>query len=185
MTEHVRIRVGWLIDGLSDEAVQDAALLILDGTIIDVGPDSMVPTPPGSRLVELPTATALPGLIDSHVHLTLSADADPIGRLVAEFDEDLVVRGCMNAERLLRGGVTTAFDRGARNDTIFAIRSALQRDLALGPRLLVSRRPITPTGGHTHHMHGEADGAAMVRRTVDALAKRGVDGSRSWRLAGC
>jgi imidazolonepropionase-like amidohydrolase len=81
----------------------------------------------------------------------------------------------VNAERLLRSGVTTAFDRGARNDTIFAIRDALNRGLGCGPRLLVSGRPITPTGGHTHHLHGEADGVPDVTRAVAVLAEQGVD----------
>ena len=163
------------MDGISDGVVSDAAILIADGVIAEVGPDARVPTPEGARLIDFPGATSLPGLIDTHVHLTLSADADPIARLAAESDEDLVIRGCVNAERLVRSVVTTAFDRGARNDTIFAVRNALDRRLGLGPRLLVSGRPITPTGGHTHHMHGEADGVADVKRAVGVLADQGVD----------
>jgi imidazolonepropionase-like amidohydrolase len=176
LTERLRIHVGRLVDGVSDDVVADAAMLIVDRVIAEVGPDASVPSPEGTRLFDFPAATALPGLIDTHVHLTLSADDDPIARLTAESDQDLVTRGCVNAERLLRSGVTTAFDRGARNDTIFAVRDALDRGVGLGPRLLVSGRPITPTGGHTHHMHGEADGAADVERAVGVLADQGVDG---------
>ncbi len=176
MTELVRIHVGRLVGEIPDDVVHDAALLISDGVISAVGPNSSIPAPADTRLIDFPDATALPGLIDTHVHLTLSADADPIARLISESDDDLVIRGCHNAERLLRSGVTTAFDRGARNRTIFAIRDALRRGLGQGPRLLVSGRPITPTGGHAHHMHGEADGVAGVKRAVNDLVDQGADG---------
>jgi imidazolonepropionase-like amidohydrolase len=171
----IRIHVERLLDGISDDVLADAAILISDGVIAELGPDGSVPDPYGSRRIDFTDATALPGLIDTHVHVTLSADADPIARLTAESDEDLVIRGCVNAERLVRSGVTTAVDRGARNDTIFVVRDALDRGLACGPRLLVSGRPITPSGGHIHHMHGEADGVDDVKRAVGVLADQGVD----------
>jgi imidazolonepropionase-like amidohydrolase len=176
VAERLRLKVARLVDGSSDVIVQDAALLIVDGMIAEVGPNIAVPSPEGTRRIEFPNATALPGLIDTHVHLTLSAEEDPIARLTAESDDELVVRGCLNAERLVRSGVTTAFDRGARNNTIFAIRDALGGRPGQAPRILVSGRPITRIGGHTHHMHGEAEGVDGVRRAINVLVDEGVDG---------
>jgi imidazolonepropionase-like amidohydrolase len=175
VAERLRLRVARLVDGSSEAVVNDAALLIVDGMIAEVGPNAAVPSPEGTRVMAFTNATALPGLIDTHVHLTLSAEDDPIARLTAESDDELVVRGCLNAERLVRSGVTTAVDRGARNDTIFAIRDALAGRPGRGPRLLVSGRPITRSGGHTHHMHGEADGVDGVRRAINVLSDQGVD----------
>ena len=93
--------------------------------------------------------------------------------MLALSDDELVVLGAASAERFLRAGVTTIFDCGARGDTGFRIRDAVNRGLVLGPRTLVSGRPITRTGGHCWWWGGEADGVDDVRAAVDQAPRRG------------
>lgn len=168
--------MGWLLDGDAAVAIPDAAILVVDGRFAAVGPHLSVPDPDDCDRVDWPWAGALPGLIDAHVHVTFSASRDVIATLESESDNDLVERGVANAERLLRAGVTTAVDRGARNMTGYAVRDAITSGRALGPRLLVSGRPITRSGGHTHQLGGEADGIDGVRRAVRERAREGADG---------
>ena len=169
MVERLRLSVGRLIDGTSRPPLGEAALLIEGPKIVAIGPEATVPRPEAARTLDFPKATALPGLIDPHVHVTFSGGEDPLASLLQESDEDLVVRGAVNAERLLRSGITTAFDCGARGLTAFRVREAIQRKLVLGPRLLVSGRPVTPSAGHCHFLGGAADGVAGVRAAVRQL----------------
>jgi imidazolonepropionase-like amidohydrolase len=172
-----RIHVGRLIDGTAAEPLDDAAVLVVDDRIAAVGHHNAVPTPEDARLHELPGATALPGLMDAHVHVTLPPTIDPLKSLEEESDHDLVIRGAAAAERMVRAGVTTAYDCGARGRTAQSVRDAIARRLVLGPRLLVSGPAVTQPGGHCHFFGGEADGVpglrAIVRRLIE---EEGVDG---------
>jgi len=181
----LRIRVGRLIDGTGSPAVADAALLVIDDRIADVGPDGAVAHPEDARELHLSDATALPGLMDSHVHLALPPTVDPLATMTAESDQDLVVRGAVAAERMVRAGVTTAYDCGERGMVAYGIRDAIARRLAVGPRLLVSGRPVTQTKGHCHFFGGEADGVAGVREAVRRLIEdEGADGIKIMATGG-
>src|SRR5947207_3965042 len=53
--------------------IEDGAVLVDDrGTITAVGPNAVVPTPPGARALEFPHARLLPGLVNTHTHLELT-----------------------------------------------------------------------------------------------------------------
>ena len=53
--------------------ISDGAVLVDDrGTIAAVGPNAVVPTPPGARALEFPHARLLPGLVNTHTHLELT-----------------------------------------------------------------------------------------------------------------
>jgi imidazolonepropionase-like amidohydrolase len=181
----LRIGVGRLLDGTGEAAVEGAALLVIDGRIAEVGRDDAVARPEDARTLDLPGTTALPGLMDAHVHVTMPPTVDPLASLLAETDEDLVVRGAAAGERMVRAGITTAFDCGARGLTAYAVRDAIARGLSLGPRLLVSGRPVTQTRGHCHFFGGEADGVDRVRAAVRRLLEdEGADGIKIMATGG-
>jgi imidazolonepropionase-like amidohydrolase len=181
----IRLHVGRLVDGLRGEPVVDAAMLVIDGRIAQVGPQLAVSAPEDARTIDLPTTTALPGLMDAHVHVTLPPTIDPLATLYSETDDDLVARGVAAAERMVRAGVTTAYDCGARGMTSYRVRDAIARGLALGPRLMISGRAITQTGGHCHFFGGEADGVEGVRAAVrQMLGEEGADGIKIMATGG-
>jgi imidazolonepropionase-like amidohydrolase len=181
----LRITVGRLLDGTGGPAIEGAALLVLDGRIAAVGADAAVARPEDARTLDLPGTTALPGLMDAHVHVTMPPTMDPLATMATESDEDLVVRGSAAAERMVRAGITTAYDCGARGMTAYAIRDGIGRGLTLGSRLLVSGRAVTQTGGHCHFFGGEADGVAGVREAVrNLLEDEGADGIKIMATGG-
>ncbi len=182
----IRLAVGHLIDGNGSPAAADQALLIEDGRILTVGPNASVPRPAHARTYDYPDATALPGLIDTHVHLVIPrSTGSMLDDMLAMTDEELVVLGAASAERFLRAGVTTIFDCGARGDTAFRIRDAVNKGIVLGPRTLISGRPITRTQGHCWWWGGEADGVEGVRAAViKLLDEEGADGIKMMATGG-
>ena len=126
-----RIRVGRLLDGSGAPAITDAGAAGDRRPDRRRGSDDAVAHPEDARTLDLPDATALPGLMDAHVHVALPPTVDPIASLNEESDEDLVIRGTAASERMVRAGITTAFDCGARGLTAYAIRDAIARGLSL------------------------------------------------------
>ena len=181
----IRIAVGHLIDGTDAAPIDDAAILVVDDRIVEVGPANRVSTPGDTRQLSFPDATALPGLIDAHVHVTFAGDVDPLGTMAKESDDQLVARGLVNTERMVRAGVTTAFDCGSRNATGFAIRDALKRGAAVGPRLMVSGRPVTVKRGHCNWLNGEVEGIDGIRSAIRHLIEvEGADGIKMMATGG-
>ena len=103
--------------------------------------------------------TILPGLIDTHVHLGFDGGPGPVARMRAETDTEQLILMLHSARELVRAGVTTARDLGARSFLDVAVRDAIARGTAEGPRLVTAARPLTPIGGHCWFMGGECGSA--------------------------
>jgi len=118
------------------------------------------PDVPGAEVVDLGTATVLPGLIDTHVHLGGDGEFGALDRLPAYTaqERDAVIKESL--DRQLRAGVTTVRDLGDHEWSVVEQRDRhRQRVLASGP-------PITSTKGHCWSMGGEAAGEDELRRAV-------------------
>jgi imidazolonepropionase-like amidohydrolase len=169
-----RLSVGQLVIDPRRPPVPGGALLTGGDQILAAGPEHAVPRPPGVRELEFPGCTALPGLIDAHVHLTLNAGPDSLAVLDSENDELLLERGLRNARRMAAAGITTTLDLGSRANVGFEMARAAARDGSAAARVLVAGAPITPHRGHTCFFGGEADGQAGVAAAVRDRAERGA-----------
>jgi imidazolonepropionase-like amidohydrolase len=76
---------------------------------------------------------------------------------------------------MLNNGVTTARENGAKGRVGFSIRSAIDRGIIPGPRMVISGRPIATTGGHLHFFGQPADGVEGVRHAARVLIADGAD----------
>jgi imidazolonepropionase-like amidohydrolase len=90
----------------------------------------------------------LPGLIDSHVHLTGELGPDQLIEEVTLTPSDAAIRGAGHARTTLMAGFTTVADLGASNDAIFALRRGIAERRIPGPRIIAAGSAITPDGGH-------------------------------------
>ncbi|MFN8622906.1 MAG: amidohydrolase family protein [Chloroflexota bacterium] len=182
----LRLTADRLLDGGGDPATVGGVAVLIEGErIVAAGPAASVPSPEGARHRAYPGATILPGLIDQHVHLCVARSETLVDDTRTRTDEQLLVWGVGSAERMLRAGVTTVFDCGARGTTGLRIRDAVDAGLGFGPRILASGRPITPTGGHCWFWGGEADGEAAVRAAVARLLdEEGADGIKIMATGG-
>ncbi len=139
-----------------------------------------------ATVIDLKDMIVLPGLIDSHVHL--SNEWNPNLRLQAVTRSDVMVAFHMlaNAQDALAAGFTTLQDLGSP-ESIFGVRDAIASGLVPGPRIRAAGRAVSPTGGHGDY-HGYrqeildtipdynlCDGAADCRRATREVIKRGAD----------
>lgn len=154
-----------LFDG--ERALTDAAVLVEDGRVRWVGKRSAAPAAAkGAQEVATPQgSTLLPGLIDCHVHLTLTASPD-LERDVQASDAALALRAHANATRGLRAGVTTVRDLGAPTHAVIELGKAIARGDLVGPNVVACGRGITTTGGHGWQIGRVADGPDEVRKAV-------------------
>jgi len=142
-------RIGWLGPGVAPLA--DDETLALDG------------------------ATALPGLIDAHVHMTL----DPAIRTPAEqlevAPEIVFAAMAARARAMVEAGITTARDLGGGAYRELELRDRIAAFSLPGPRLLCAGQPVTSPKGHCWFWGGEARGEDEVRGVVRRQVARGAD----------
>jgi len=155
--------------------VADGLDIVLDGDSIVRVADSGDSGLADEDVLLWPHGTLMPGLIDSHAHLTFSADGDAVSNAIGESTHRQVARAFGNAQYALTKGVTTIVDCGARTEVIVAVRHASASGLIASPTVLVSGAPITTTAGHCHWLGGAADTTDEVIRLARQLAQDGVD----------
>ncbi len=181
----IAIKAGRLITDARSGDGAPALVLVEGGRIKAVlPPDS--PVPAGARVIDLSDATVLPGLIDSHVHLT----GDPGGdyrQEAVESDEYAVAVGAKNAALTVKAGFTTVRDLGSARLTAFALRDSIARGLLPGPRIVAAGPALSIIGGHGDVNGFRPDVAAVLdqgntctgpeecARRVREASKRGAD----------
>ncbi len=171
------IRAARLADGLSTSSKANQAVLVTEDRIQAVGSAEEITqnAPPGTETVDLGDATLTPGLIDGHTHLSLAGDGRDYAQMFSETDEMMVLTGARNLQLHLAAGITTLREHGARNKVGFILKEGMARSYIAGPRMQVSGRPITCSGGHFHMCNEEADGPDEIRRSVRRLVHEGAD----------
>jgi imidazolonepropionase-like amidohydrolase len=134
---------GRLIDGCGGHIDGKVTVLVEDGRIKAVGPQERIAVPASATVIEAPSATVMPGLIDAHVHVgNIAVFSDQTLKLPPAVYVHLASR---NLENDLDMGFTTLRDAGGLD---WGFRDAVERGLVRGPRLLLSVSPLSPTGGH-------------------------------------
>jgi imidazolonepropionase-like amidohydrolase len=178
-----------VFDGVNPEAHDGWAVLVLGERIEAAGPADEVKAPADARVIHLPGATLLPGLIDAHTHLLLHPyNETPWEDQVLK--EALALRVCRatnHARDTLLAGFTTIRDLGTEGAGYadVGIKQAIDQGIIPGPRLVTTTRAIVATGTYApkgfapewHIPQGaeEADGAEALRRVVRDQIGRGAD----------
>ncbi len=135
------IQFGTIIDGRGKKIAPGIVLVNVD-RIVAVGTTKEIAVPANAEIIDLSNFTAIPGLIDAHVHMTYYWDknqpGDPWtqGRTVQPAVKVFLAQE--NARKTLETGVTTARDLGAGDNMSFAMRELINRGAMVGPRLFVA-----------------------------------------------
>src|SRR5881398_1661531 len=135
-----------LWDGTGAASLMRPVVRIVADRIDAVERGPLPPSTCGGTRLDFPGCTILPGLIDTHVHLVMSA-ADTNEAIIAqvqdETDEQLLGRALANARTALGAGLTTIRDCGGRRTVIQETRDRIRRGEAEGPDVLSCGAPIT------------------------------------------
>lgn len=140
-----------LADPATGRVEQNKTLVIRDGRVAEIR-DGFVGEGEGT-ILDLRNAFVLPGLIDSHVHLT--GEQNPNSRLeeVTRSSAEQAMVGAGFAHKTLMAGFTTVVDLGGENSAVFALRDAVKRGDVPGPRIIAAGSAVSVHGGH-----GDANG---------------------------
>ena len=185
------LRAGTLIDGTSD-APRKNQLIFLRGKRIEKITDGGAAIPQGTQIIDLSSATVLPGLIDSHTHIFLQGEDPAQGGYDANIlRQGLALRAAratVSVRRALEQGFTTLRDvetEGAGYGDV-GIKQAIEAGYIPGPRLFVSTRAISTTGGYNLEGYApELDmpkGAQLIDGPVEArkAARQQLEHGADW-----
>ena len=178
------IRAGKLIDVASGRVRSDQVIVVQGDRISAVGAAGATVVPPGAILIDLSNKTVLPGLIDTHAHVTGDPTTPPYHDYGISIPRE-ALKGARFARDTLLSGVTTIRNVGASGYSDVALRDAINAGDVIGPRILASGPALGITGGHCdgnllapeydERSEGVANGVDAVRAMVRKNVKYGAD----------
>ena len=115
----------------------------------------------------------LPGVIDCHAHSTMVCGTRHMPDFFASSDAELTLDGAINAEKMVRCGITTIRDCGGRCFETLAVRDYINKGKLIGPRMLCSGTPLKVVGGH--EPGADYTGPWEARARVREFLMHGVD----------
>ncbi len=186
LTDTVYVHAGHLLaDPATGKVLSHATVVISAGQVVRI--EDRFTDAPGAKIVDLSNSFVLPGLIDSHVHLTAEQAADSMLQTVRKSAADQAMDGVVHARRTLYAGFTTVIDLGGENDAVFAVRDAANANSFPAPHVIASGEYITATGGGGDvqgyrpevmgvlHDPNQCSGADECARVVRQQVQRGAD----------
>lgn len=185
---HTYIHNGTLIDGNGGDPVPNAAVLIEDNVIKEVGSQDQVQKPQGEvNEIDANGGFILPGMIDTHVHIMFEG-LNLMQHMLSPFSLSFY-NSIHFMRKTLDAGVTSVRDAGGAD---LGTKVAVEQGLVDGPRLQISISVLTTTGGHVDFWmrsgikfellvphpgrpDGQCDGVEEVRKKVREVLRAGAD----------
>jgi imidazolonepropionase-like amidohydrolase len=176
------IKAARALDVRTGAMISNAVIIVEGERIKEAGAN--LPIPPNAELIDLGSKTLLPGLIDSHTHLTF--DLQTVGAMGLSISTPrAALIGARNARLTLDAGFTTVRNVGAGGYSDIALRDAINAGDVPGPRIIASGPSLGITGGHCdenllpyefhHKADGVADGVPGVMQKTREVIKYGAN----------
>jgi len=189
----VLVQAGQVLERPGKPARGPSTVVIRDGRVVDVRNglvDATAAEFAGAEVIDLRDKFVLPGLVDSHVHLTSDT-----GGVLAQLEQVQLspaakaFNALTNAQKTLSAGFTTVRNLGDRDGVTLALRDAIRDGQVVGPNIIDAGTSISTTSGHMDaalgfrddlrdaldHHENLCDGADACRRAVRLQVARGVD----------
>ena len=163
------VKAGRLLDPRTGNLLSPAAVLIEGNKIKDVGAAAKVQVPSGVKIVDLGSATLMPGLIDCHTHLLIDVIVPPEAELrrrwnglyapaqllaIVESPSKRILLGAQMAREDLESGITTARNLGHSGiDGDTELRNAVNAGRVPGPRILACGRKLIAQGSYVQSLN--------------------------------
>jgi imidazolonepropionase-like amidohydrolase len=166
-----------LIDGTGRKPLANATVAMQADKIIYAGESNKWQAKPDDEIILLDFSGKylLPGLIDCHVHLSGSGEAN------SQFKVDdgaMTLKLLQNARKNLAAGITTVRDLGGWNELEFIVRRVVRNHDFSASRMMLAGRfiSISESGADYYEgMYRIADGIEEVRKAAREQIKNGAD----------
>lgn len=142
-----------LFDGSGRLPGAPVTVVVEDDRISVVGPAAEVPVPENAEVIDCQGKFLMPGMVDSHIHITGSGDPNFL-KSVKELVPHTAIRASLNAEKTLSAGFTAIRDAGGGSLIDVALKQAVNEGLVPGPRMQVACHGLSITGGHGDTRNG-------------------------------
>ena len=175
----IAIRAGRLFEANAGTMLNDQVILIEGERIAQIGPDVDIPS--NAQVIDLSNATVLPGMIDTHTHVTPRGNDQTTAN-------DRAYQAVANAHKNLMAGFTTIFNVDSRGGYgTVVLRDAINSGILLGPRMQVTGQSINQraSGPYTAELPGlqqdrteykDINSPWLARAAVREAKLHGVDG---------
>lgn len=141
--------VGGTVINIGDgSVVENAVVLVEDETITAVGPADRIAVAEGAKVTDTTGTYLIPGLMNMHVHLGLVLPGKMEAELANESEGELTLRMAQGARETLQAGVTTIRLPGDQRHGDLALKKAIDKGQAHGPRIFSAGEALVITGGH-------------------------------------
>ncbi len=148
------IHAGKVFTGTSNSLQENVTIVVEDNKIKTVK-KGFAEAQEGDTVIDLKASTVMPGLMDMHVHLS-SQHGGPQTYLerFSLNEADYALRAANYAKITLDSGFTTVRNLGDGYNETVALRNAISKGYATGPRIYTVAKSIATTGGHADPSNG-------------------------------
>ncbi len=166
-----------VVDLNGGESLANAVVLIEGDRFVGVGSASSTQIPNDATVIRADGMWLLPGLMNMHVHFGLVLPGAAGAALANETEAELALRMAASARATLQAGITTVRLPGERGHVDLALKRAIDRGEAEGPRIFSAGEMVQVTGGHGSRVGAVYnDGPAEFRKAV----RREIRAGASW-----
>jgi imidazolonepropionase-like amidohydrolase len=139
-----------LIDVEQGKVLRDRKILIEGGRIKSLGKNDYSDL----KVQRIKLDTCLPGLMDMHVHLDGQLSRNGYIKRFQNNEADQALLAAHYAEITLQAGFTTVRNPGDGYNSTIALRNAIDKGIASGPRIFSAGKGLGTTGGHADPTNG-------------------------------
>ena len=170
---------GHLIDTVAGKVLGESTIVIEGGHVREVLSGSQAPA--GAAAIDLKSQTCMPGLIDSHTHLTGQTSRTEYVDRYHWNVADYAIRSTVYARRTLLAGFTTVRNLGDGANESAALRNAINAGIVPGPRIFTAGKAIGSTGGHADPSDGLNQTLARDLGALDGIINGPEDAVKAVR----
>lgn len=161
------LRAGRFYDGSLDKPQKNVNIEIQDGRIGKISE--------AAGDYDLDAACVTPGLVNAHVHLEMSGEADTMRGFIGTTPSQRMLWAVANARKSLLAGVTTVRDVGCTESIAMELRDAVDAGVVIGPRIRAAGNVLCMTGGHGWFVGRAVDSPWDAVKGVREQRMRGAD----------
>lgn len=166
-----------VVDLYGNKPIEDAVVLIEGEKIIAIGSAATMDVPASVEVIDASGTWLIPGLMNMHVHLGLVLPGKLAAELANETEAELALRMAAGAREVLQAGITTIRLTGDQRHGDLALKKAIAKGQAVGPRIFSAGESLSITGGHGGKGHKQTyDGPYELMKA----ARKEISAGATW-----